>query len=124
MNNSVHKIASSLLVFLAIESLLAGLFYEKLLLVVCMIYSLLAALVFKEIKAGIIVGKLICTFHFLILGSVVFFSLLSKPSIDPEAFMTIIVKVDQLRMLFVAYAPLVLLMPCVFFLVFKKIKTN
>ena len=124
MNNSVRKTISLFLVLLAIESLIGGLFYERTLLIVGLMYLTLSVLVFKEIKTGIIVSKLICIFHLLILSSVVFFSLLSKPSIDPEAFMTIIIKVDQLRMLFVAYAPLLLLFPCVFFLVFKKSRLN
>ena len=124
MNNSVRKTISLFLGLLAIESLTSGIFYARVLLVVGLVYLALSMLVFKEIKAGIILSKLICIFHLTILSSLAFFILLFKPSIDPDAFMTIFVKVDQLRTLFVLYAPLLLLLPCLLFLFFKKARVN
>jgi hypothetical protein len=66
MNNSVRKAISLFLVFLAIESMASGIFYARVLLVVGLVYLALSMLVFKEVKAGIILSKLICIFHLLI----------------------------------------------------------
>jgi hypothetical protein len=124
MNNSVSKTISLFLVLIAIESVTSGPFYTPVLLVVGLVYLALSILVFKEIKAGIILSKLICTVHFSILSVLVFFVLLFEPSIDSEALMTILVKVDQLRRLFVLYVPFLLLLPCLFFLFLKKSRIN
>jgi hypothetical protein len=124
MNNSLHKITSLFLALLAFELLIGGFLYERLLLVLSSLYIVLSVLVLKKVKAGIFISKLICVFHLLFLSLVVFFSLSSKASVDPEAFMTVFVKVDHIRMLFIAYIPFVLVVPCVYLLSLRQAKAN
>jgi hypothetical protein len=119
MNLSKIRKIEWLFILLAIESLACALFYEVYFGVVGLIYILFTYLSINNIKTGKVLSKIFCSLHFLFLCLCIIPLFLMHEEADPEAYMTVYVNADQIRLLFVAYLPFFLVVLCLY-LLFKN----